>query len=259
MNLSGYEFDFVGEIKPVRKNGRIFTYNPRDAYDNVRELKLNKYGDEMFCKFKIPSDMPYEGVYCLVVGDEVMYVGECVNLSQRYNMGYGNISPRNVFVGGQSTNCKVNANILKVAEGGGKVLLYFQRTNDRLNVEAALINEHQPAWNSKQVYYKKNVTRPTQLKEHNINHNIRRDKGMGRMSKYHNLYVYLNKRDEEFVKLTYEKMESIIGGELPASAYTYPAWWANGYKSQYHTRTWMDADYLVDEIKYGEYVIFKKV
>ena len=77
-----------------------------------------------------------------------------------------------------------------------------------------------------------------------------------RMSKYHNLYVYLNKQMEDRVTLSYEKMESILGFPLPKSAYSYNAWWANGENSHQHASTWMDANYKVEEIKLGDYIVF---
>lgn len=255
MNIPEYNFKLVCEINPDVQNGRIFKYNPKDAYENYKGLRLNKYGNEMFCRFKIPRDLPYEGVYYLAVNEKVMYVGECVNLSQRYNMGYGNISPRNVYKGGQSTNCKVNANILKVVESGGKIYLYFYQTNDRHNVESALVNAYQPAWNSKQIYYKKNVTAPSAESQE---HNLRRNTGMGKISKYHGLYVYLSKREEEIITLTHEDIEHIIGDKLPMSAYTYDAWWASGKKSHYYASYWLDAGYKASLQPSGDRVVFKR-
>lgn len=35
------------------------------------------------------------------------YIGETDNLEKQFRQGYGNISPRNCFKGGQSTNYKM--------------------------------------------------------------------------------------------------------------------------------------------------------
>lgn len=78
------------------------------------------------------------------------------------------------------------------------------------------------------------------------------------MSKYHALFVYLNKQTDNRIKLTYEQMENILRFKLPKSAYQYPAWWANGEKSHSHASVWMDANYKVDEIHFGEFVIFER-
>lgn len=61
------------------------------------------------------------------------------------------------------------------------------------------------------------------------------------------------------VTLTFSKIESLISKTLPKSAYYYPAWWANGEKSHSHASAWQDAGYKVDEIKFGEYVVFKRI
>jgi hypothetical protein len=38
------------------------------------------------------------------VDESKEYVGECRDLVKRFNSGYGQISPRNCFVGGRRTN-----------------------------------------------------------------------------------------------------------------------------------------------------------
>ena len=107
------DFISICEIKPlIDKYGRIIEYQPDREYKNADDKKLNKYGKGPFCKFQIPNGINKAGVYILKIDDEVKYVGECENLSSRYNIGYGQISPRNCYVGGQSTNCKINSYIL---------------------------------------------------------------------------------------------------------------------------------------------------
>jgi hypothetical protein len=82
---------------------------------------------------------------------------------------------------------------------------------------------------------------------------------MKRMSKYHDLYVTLKSNSHETVRLSFKEIESIIGSSLPKSAYQYPAWWANGDITHSHSNSWQDAGYKVDEIHFGDYVIFKRV
>jgi len=81
------------------------------------------------------------------VNNDVRYVGECQNLSARFNMGYGQISPRNCYEGGQRTNCRVNQLILKAVRTGYHVELLFHETSDRQAVEGELIAELAPLWN----------------------------------------------------------------------------------------------------------------
>lgn len=92
---------------------------------------------------------PTRGVYALTVDGGVQYIGEAEDLTRRYNMGYGHISPRNCYTGGRATNCRLNHLIYKEASKGRKVDLWFYRTEDRLAAEAELIRSLQPPWNRK--------------------------------------------------------------------------------------------------------------
>jgi len=83
----------------------------------------------------------------LTVDAEAVYVGECVNLSSRYNNGYGNISPRNCYEGGQRTNCRINHLVYKAASDGRLIDLWFLKTARYKTIESELINSLQPAWN----------------------------------------------------------------------------------------------------------------
>jgi hypothetical protein len=79
------------------------------------------------------------GVYILTVNGEPYYVGECENLSKRYNTGYGQISTRNCFKGGQSTNCRINKLIFEAYNNSSKVELWFLKTDRHKEIEAELI------------------------------------------------------------------------------------------------------------------------
>jgi hypothetical protein len=89
----------------------------------------------------------YAGAYVLTVDDNPAYVGECINLSSRYNNGYGNISPRNCYAGGQLTNCRINHLIHNAVNAGQQIKLWFLRTANRKTIEAELINALKPEWN----------------------------------------------------------------------------------------------------------------
>jgi hypothetical protein len=45
-------------------------------------------------------------------------------LSARFNAGYGNISPKNCFKGGQETNCRVNNLVHSAALAGERISTY---------------------------------------------------------------------------------------------------------------------------------------
>lgn len=148
MNISGYDFHHVCDIEPARDaDGSVRRIMPQDRYRNARNLPLNTYGAGPFCKFKIKNGFRACGVYVLTVDDQVHYVGECANLSARFNAGYGNISPKNCFKGGQETNCRLN-NLIYIAAGASRrIALWFFQTPDYKSVEASLRATLHPAWN----------------------------------------------------------------------------------------------------------------
>jgi len=145
--IGNHVFEYVGQIEPERAGDRIRRFMPQVEYNNVRLLPLNPYGAGPFCRFRIPSGLHAQGVYAITSGEKVMYVGECVDLSKRFNMGYRQISPRNCYKGGQETNCRINSLVLHHADGGGQPGLWFVRTPHRKRVEAELIHTYNPPWN----------------------------------------------------------------------------------------------------------------
>lgn len=146
--IGGYIFQKICDIRPERNDsGSVSKFMPQDRYYNKQNLPLNKYGAGPFCKFKIPGNLNSCGVYAIIVNSETKYIGECQNLSSRYNMGYGNISPRNCFIGGQETNCRINNLILSEAKKGSLISLWFLDTEDYKLVEQKLRSSEEPEWN----------------------------------------------------------------------------------------------------------------
>ena len=146
--LGGYEFEFVCDIIPQNNNGVILDYRPQNQYLNKKGIPLNKYGGGIYCRFDIPNNWhDKSGVYALYVMDKLAYIGIAQNLYQRWNSGYGSISPRNCFIGGQSTNCKINSYIRDCYIGKKDVKLYFHETNDNRAIEKYLIEIFRPRLN----------------------------------------------------------------------------------------------------------------
>ena len=82
-------------------------------------------------------------------GDAVPVEERIVNLAERWGgRGYGAISPKNCFVGGQSTNCKVNNRILQHASAGRRIELWFHSTVNMGAIEQTVISTLSPAWNA---------------------------------------------------------------------------------------------------------------
>jgi hypothetical protein len=146
--IAGYKFVHVCDVEPVRReDGSVKLHMPQERYRNVRSLPLNNYGKGPFCKFTIDNGLQASGVYVLTVERQVRYVGECANLSARFNVGYGNISPKNCFKGGQETNCRLNNLIYTAVEARQVVALWFLPTADYKSIEAFLRSSLKPTWN----------------------------------------------------------------------------------------------------------------
>lgn len=244
VEVHGHRFTKICDLEPVRdSSGNIVERSPQEEYDRKEMSKLHKYGNGSFCSFRIPQ-VDREGVYLLRVGGEVAYVGEAENLATRFNSGYGLISPRKCYVGGQQTNCRINKLLLEQFKAGRSVELFFLETDNRLLIEAKLIKALHPPWNlGEGKTGMAPVPRTTQRVE--------------RRGKYHELGSYLEKQTVSVVTMTYELIEKIIGAQLPSSAYNYREWWSNGGHSQ--CDSWMSAGWRVDEVKLGRSVSFRRV
>lgn len=81
------------------------------------------------------------------------------------------------------------------------------------------------------------------------------------VSKYNGLTGYLRFRGAftSTVKLTFARIDGLIGENLPMGAYRSEAWWENSPTAP-HARGWLDAGWEVQEVNLKEgCVVFKKV
>jgi len=148
--LLNYEFEYIQELAPVTDmHGKIKLFHPEEKYNNVKNHKLLSVGTGPFCRFSInPKWTSVSGVYAFYIDDELRYIGQCLDFSQRFNIGYGRITPQCCYEGGQSTNCKMNKVVLAAYENGQKVDLYFYATHDYDRVEFDLIQHFKPMHNA---------------------------------------------------------------------------------------------------------------
>lgn len=148
--FTGMTFQSVGTIDPERDvSGSIRQFMPQPRYAKAETTPLNPNGAGPFCRFNIAQGINAAGVYVLTLDGEPVYTGKCENLARRWGgMGYGAISPKNCFVGGQSTNCKINNRVLRHTQAGRTLELWFHPTADGAAAERALILDLRPAWNS---------------------------------------------------------------------------------------------------------------
>lgn len=245
--LLNYSFSFIQELEPGRNMfGEIKQFLPQALYNDKNKLNLHSYGQGPFCKFSTSSCGNVSGVYALFDSKDLLYIGQTVNLLQRFNSGYGNISPRNCYTGGQSTNCKINNLILNKYLDGERIFLYFYEIENYDMVENRLLIVLNPPFNGKSRQYiaKEKSSLRMQIP-------INTKEGKTKMtSKYDPFYSYLSKSTEEKLTLSFEKIEQILGFELPASAHRHNAWWGNEKRGTHsHSRSWQDAGYNTEDVK----------
>jgi hypothetical protein len=80
-------------------------------------------------------------------------------------------------------------------------------------------------------------------------------------SKYESLGSHLKFRGAfvGVVKLSFARIDGLIGSNLPMSAYRDEEWWNNS-PSNAHAKAWLDAGWEVQQVNLKEgYVVFKKV
>jgi len=81
------------------------------------------------------------------------------------------------------------------------------------------------------------------------------------VTKYDGLSGHLRFRGAftHLVKLSFARIDGLIGSNLPMTAYREQSWWTNSAGSA-HARGWLEAGWEVQEVNIKEgYVVFKKV
>lgn len=76
-------------------------------------------------------------------------------------------------------------------------------------------------------------------------------------SRYAPLAIWLQVQppEKELVKPTFARIEEIIGGKLPESAYKNRAWWANDSKGHVQSKQWLDVGWRVASVNMSERVV----
>jgi hypothetical protein len=142
----GRQFQFGGSIHPKQTPaGEIALLYPALRYAKRGSVRLHKYGEGPFCSFRVALPRA-SGVYVICEGSAAKYVGQTVHLAARFYQ-YGQISPKNCYTGGRSTNCRMNRLILGSLRSGRRIDVYYSLTSEFFALEQALILEMRPAWN----------------------------------------------------------------------------------------------------------------
>lgn len=144
-DIDGFEFRHVGSVSlKTTATSQIAEY----VHQLPAAVRPNRYAAGPFCTFTLPRASHEAGVYAIIVGDEIKYIGECEDLDERFGpRGYGYVAARNCHHDGQATNCKVNARILEVSKVGLRVEVWFLREGNRKSIEAQLLSALAPPWN----------------------------------------------------------------------------------------------------------------
>ena len=119
---------------------------PELRYAKTTSAQLLPNGAGPYCSFIVPDLPTTSGLYVFLVDGQLRYIGLAENLKQRF-YGYGHISPRNCFVGGRSTNIRMNKRIRQSVHDGDEIEVYIHETAEYKSLESTMIAELQPPWN----------------------------------------------------------------------------------------------------------------
>ena len=146
-SLAGHDFWMVGTLQIRRTAEGLLDEYTHQLGPTVR---MNPHGAGPFCHMGLPAAPSAAGVYAVFVGGELCYLGECQDLARRFGpQGYGQIHSRSCHDDGQSTNCKINAQVLEAAKIGLKARVWFCPSAERNLLESELISEFSPPWNGR--------------------------------------------------------------------------------------------------------------
>lgn len=130
-------FRLAGELAPSRDaTGEIELHLPHKRY--VGPERLLPGGSGPFCEILTPPLPRGSGVYAIAVDDRIAYVGEAADIARRFYQ-YGHISPRNCYVGGRSTNIRLNAQLLREFQANHRVTVWIHETSEYKRVEAHIL------------------------------------------------------------------------------------------------------------------------
>ena len=126
-----------------------FLLRLKQSGDDFYRRFLNRDGDEEYSIFRTADKgvIDKRGIYAYKIKNELKYIGRCRDsMQKRVNQGYGKIHPKNCYIDGQATNCRLNA--LITAERKSVSLWFCALDLDKINqAECCLIDAYQPPWN----------------------------------------------------------------------------------------------------------------
>jgi hypothetical protein len=79
------------------------------------------------------------------------------------------------------------------------------------------------------------------------------------MSKYEALPQFLARTEGAIHRVSFSKIESILGFKLPPSAYEHEAWWSNNATGHSHARAWIEFGWRTEAVDLaGRKVTFRR-
>lgn len=158
MELAGHVFQKASAIDAMRESDgsvRTYTYADRDyanVYDPVSNptgRRLHTYGRGPFTFLDLDQLPSTPAAYVIVRAVTILYVGMTKNLDQRWgHLGYEVISVFDCYVGGATTNCRINNLIMTELIAGNEIGLWAHETPTPDLVEKAVYNSRKPPWNA---------------------------------------------------------------------------------------------------------------
>ena len=127
-----------------------FLFGLKSSSDDLYKHFLNSHGDKTYCHFKMAEceEKCKKGIYLYRLEDTIVYVGRSLDpFSKRVDHGYGQIHPKNCYIDGQSTNCRLNALIESHSENITFYVSVLSDDSDISVLEETLIQDLRPIWN----------------------------------------------------------------------------------------------------------------
>ena len=180
----------MGTITPDRTaEGTFLEFMPQARYTKANTTRLNPYGGGPFCRFLIPNAPHLDGVYGLTADDNVIYIGEAQDLARRWGLSqYGSIQPKNCYVGGQSTNCNINARVLRSTKAGKRLDLFFLETEGSA-IQDWLIGHLHPLWNGRCGFWSDRLPSFTSRQPYTTSIGVYENPGMGVRNRPERVYA----------------------------------------------------------------------
>jgi hypothetical protein len=129
--------------------GRVLASLKAEGDTRYRRF-LNRNGDLSYCRFRAAEHtiLDQKGLYVFRERGGIRYVGRCRDsFRNRFNNGYGKISPKNCYLDGQSTNCRLNALIAVSREKISLLVCPIDADAAIKTLESTLIQFLEPSWN----------------------------------------------------------------------------------------------------------------